>query len=177
MTNLLPCPFCGSNNLRYEFCGSQGYIECSECCTQGPCDERAADPYCDTEAAQSAWNRRITLAQPEPQGPTLDDILELCADHEFMLGVDGANEEESAKGLLEIIHTALARWGRPAIKPVPVTERLPGPEDCDAQGRCWAHGPLDCPAWLLLPAKKVSAVRTHWLFHHALPVPQQENKQ
>jgi hypothetical protein len=71
---------------------------------------------------------RAALAQPEPQGPTLDDVVELCAEHEFMLGVDGANEEESAKGLLEIARAILARWGRPAIEPVPVAERLPGPQ-------------------------------------------------
>jgi hypothetical protein len=66
MTDLLPCPFCGSSTLRYEFCGSQGYIECNECGTQGPCDERAADPICDLDAACDAWNRRTALAEPEP---------------------------------------------------------------------------------------------------------------
>lgn len=55
---LLPCPFCGSSNLRYEFSGSQGYIECNECGTEGPCDEKAADPICDMDAAYLAWNRR-----------------------------------------------------------------------------------------------------------------------
>jgi len=70
MTDLLPCPFCGSSTLRHEFCGSQGYIECNECGTQGPCDERAADPICDLDAACDAWNRRTALAQSEPQGPT-----------------------------------------------------------------------------------------------------------
>jgi hypothetical protein len=38
-------------------------------------------------------------------------------------------------GIDEIIwfaqQQALARWSRPAIKPVPVAERLPGPEDVD----------------------------------------------
>lgn len=63
MADLLPCPFCGSTNLRYEFAGSQGYIECNECGTEGPCDERAADPYCDYDAACDAWNRR---AAPVP---------------------------------------------------------------------------------------------------------------
>jgi Lar family restriction alleviation protein len=60
MTDLLPCPFCGSTNLRYDFAGSQGYIECNECGTQGPCDLRAADPICDDDAACDAWNRRST---------------------------------------------------------------------------------------------------------------------
>ena len=64
MTDLLPCPFCGSTNLRFEFSGSQGYIECNECGTQGPCDEQAADPICDMGAAYEAWNRRVEVADP-----------------------------------------------------------------------------------------------------------------
>ena len=62
MTDLLPCPFCGSTNLRYEFAGSQGYICCDNCGTQGPCDEQAADPICDDDAAYAAWNRRAAAA-------------------------------------------------------------------------------------------------------------------
>jgi Lar family restriction alleviation protein len=76
MSNLLPCPFCGSTNLRHEFAGSQGYIECNECGTQGPCDERAADPICDFEAAYKAWNRRAALAKPCP--PTEGEVAELA---------------------------------------------------------------------------------------------------
>jgi len=33
-------------------------------------------------------------------------------------------------------HAVLARWGRPTITPIPVSERL-GPEDCDAEGKGW----------------------------------------
>ena len=65
-------------------------------------------PHIDAEA------RATLAAEPPAPGPTIDDIWELCEDHEFHLGMDGANEEESAKGLLEIINTALGRWGRPA---------------------------------------------------------------
>ena len=36
-----------------------------------------------------------------------------------------------------LIRRALELWGRPAIEPVPVSEHLPGPEDCDSEGRCW----------------------------------------
>lgn len=28
-------------------------------------------------------------------------------------------------------------WDRSGLKPIPVSERLPGPEDCDAEGHCW----------------------------------------
>ena len=62
----LPCPFCGATkHLRYEFAGSQGYICCDNCGTQGPCDERAADPICDMDAAYAAWNRRALEALPD----------------------------------------------------------------------------------------------------------------
>jgi hypothetical protein len=64
-SSLKPCPFCGSSNLRYEFCASQGYICCDECGAQGPCDARAADPHCDIEAAEAAWSRRAALSRPE----------------------------------------------------------------------------------------------------------------
>jgi transcription elongation factor Elf1 len=116
MTDLLPCPFCGSNNLRYEFCGSQGYIECNECGTQGPCDERAADPICDLDAACDAWNRRAALAQPEPQGPSDQELDEMFTE------VDQGGECQSWRAFARAV---LARWGRPAIKPVPGVEGEP----------------------------------------------------
>ena len=63
--------------------------------------------------------------------------------------------------------------------PVPVSERLPGPEDCDAKGMCWAwrvEGPEsndfgDC--WHLISAEWLSKYCqwTHWLPAHALPLP------
>jgi hypothetical protein len=74
----------------------------------------------------------------------------------------------------------VARWGTSTIQPVPVAERLPGPEDCDAEGRCWLHGlhlfggeaawVFGYPAW----AQRFTDVYSHWLPHHALSVPQQE---
>jgi hypothetical protein len=78
---------------------------------------------------------------------------------------------------LEYARAVLARWGRPAIEPVPVSERLPGPEDCDAEGRCWLHQPHpatpETPVWRLMPARFASIIygTTHWLPHWALPVP------
>jgi hypothetical protein len=64
-------------------------------------------------------------------------------------------------------------------KPVPVSERLPGLEDCDALGRCWWFCPASflengmCAYWCLAPGYQVppKTYWTHWLPHHALPVP------
>jgi len=74
----------------------------------------------------------------------------------------------------DMVRQALARWGSPAITPVPISERLPGPEDCDAEGRCWwgnAGGGGFVPSWRLCqrPGKPYF---THWLPHWVLPVPQ-----
>ena len=50
---------------------------------------------------------RAALAQPEPQGPTLAEVDDLCAEHSFVY--DGGDEG------LECVHAlivdALARWG------------------------------------------------------------------
>ena len=134
MINLLPCPFCACSNVIYTFCGSQGYIECNECGTQGPCDERAADPICDFGAACDAWNRRAALAQPEPQGlePTDDEIMELMPQQmrddlanaaRALAGFDRATV--AATGAMRIIlnrhavdhaRAVLAHWALPVPK-------------------------------------------------------------
>jgi hypothetical protein len=76
MTDLLPCPFCGSTNLRFTFAGSQGYICCDNCGTQGPCDEQAADPICDYDAAYTAWNRRPAPVSVSERLPGPEDCLD-----------------------------------------------------------------------------------------------------
>ena len=68
--------------------------------------------------------------------------------------------------------------------PVPVAERLPGPEDCDAQGCCWWWGPVENPiqaeswkgSWRFSNEHERihwMCPRTHWLPAHALPLPAQ----
>jgi hypothetical protein len=99
---------------------------------------------------------RARLAEPEPQGPPLEPrgcptpgacscptspivppelirALELAetaladiGDADRELGDDLAWAEARAAQDLLRIRRAIARWGRPAIKPVPVSERLPG---------------------------------------------------
>jgi hypothetical protein len=77
---------------------------------------------------------RAALAEPEPEGPTLRQLMMLADDMEM------ASVSEAA----EYARAVLARWGNhpgspdSSTQPIPVSERLPGPEDCDAKGRCWA---------------------------------------
>ena len=76
---------------------------------------------------------------------------------------------------------ALELWARPTIEPVPVAERLPEPEDCDAEERCWWFRPADfsddvsVPSWHLDASPGPGQVRfygyTHWHPHNALPIP------
>jgi len=89
-----------------------------------------------------------------------------------------------AKGVLRIIlnrhvvdlaRAVLARWGRLAAAPVPLSERLPGPEDCNAEGRCWML--LNVAGdWRLVNPEKSGLPQleygfSHWLPAHALPLP------
>ena len=57
---------------------------------------------------------RAALAQPEPQEPTVMQILALS---------DEIEAEDL--GTIDLVRRALARWGRPAIEPVPKQEAEP----------------------------------------------------
>ena len=124
--------------------------------------------------AELANRARAALAQPEPQGPTDEDLRAL-----WRLGWQSKDPED---GAVFFAKEVLGRWGRPAIEPVPVAERLPGPEDCGLEGSaevscCWqwepdinGHEPLGC--WRLQHKDwAADGDATHWLPHHALPVP------
>jgi hypothetical protein len=141
---------------------------------------------------------------PEPVAPTDEEIMELMPQQmrddlanaaHALAGFDRANVK--AAGAMRIIlnrhavnhaRAVLARWGTPAIEPVPVSERMPEPEDCDAEGGCWWWHPdhkeddfID--GWILLDPKWAgsrrdsddSLIYTHWLPHWALPVPAPTN--
>ncbi len=65
-------------------------------------------------------------------------------------------------------------------QPVPVSERPPGPEDCDAEGRCWwGRDESDdwYADWTLATHKAVAefcgfSPQTVWLPAHSLPLPE-----
>jgi len=97
----------------------------------------------------SAWDyqhalkdqARAALAQPEPVGPTDEELLSWASCYGIdYVDVDHPSELDAEKApvrsdeLRIFARTVLARWGRPTITPIPVSERLPGAEDCDAEG-------------------------------------------
>jgi hypothetical protein len=62
-------------------------------------------------------------------------------------------------------------------QPVPVSERLPGPEDWDGDGRCWIFMPdigTD-PSWRLTDPRDIGPYHTHYLPANALPNPEDTN--
>jgi hypothetical protein len=113
---------------------------------------------------------RTALAQPEPEGVTDEELYQFWESHPEL----GLTCDEPVK----LLRAGLTHFARPTIKPVPVAERLPGPEDCDAEGRCWWFCPAailpsgQCAYWCLAPADGSRSWFTHWLPHHALPLPQ-----
>jgi hypothetical protein len=75
---------------------------------------------------------------------------------------------------------ARAALNAPPLAPIPASERLPGPEDCDDQGRCWwltvaateggAGGYLTY--WSLATHRESVRSSRHWLPHWAIPLPE-----
>ncbi len=125
---------------------------------------------------------RAALAQPEPQGPSeleLEAIeLKLWDKHRTKgyMGEEFMYDNDFSAALDE--YRDLLAQPAPVVVPVPVSERLPGPEDCDAEGRCWFFhtSTIGGNEWFLSQLPKVSEWYrwqsiTHWLPHGALPVP------
>jgi hypothetical protein len=107
----------------------------------------------------------------------MTDFRALCAELADALdnairvvhGADGTQNIGTAYPVLDRARDALAEQ-RP--QPIPVSERLPKAEDCDAEGRCWF---LDTDGgrikWLLCDASEGWIT---WLPAHALPLPSGE---
>jgi hypothetical protein len=141
--------------------------ECGGPCEQGP-------QYCDCGEIKGELE-----PQPEPQGPTDEELLELSAHHGVSYTMSSGEVVypmqqscDMRDDVLSFARAVLARWGRPAIEPVPTSERPWKREGwCDAKGRCYGW---DGDYWWMVgnPGWANETI-THWLPHWALPVPQQ----
>jgi hypothetical protein len=77
--------------------------------------------------------------------------------------------EFAARKPEEFARAVLARWGRPATDPTPVSEQPWEREGwCDAQGTCWMWHPTNFHYCLCRPDP---SVHTHSLPHWVLPLP------
>jgi hypothetical protein len=110
--------------------------------------------------AKAMDRARAALAQPEPVAPTLMEIVALADE-----------VEKEGLGQIDLVRRALARWGRPSIKPIPMDERKPRPEDCDEDGCCWMYEPDGAWGEVLIDAPHIMPTLSHWLPCWALPVP------
>ena len=165
----------------------------------GWAEARAARDLPRIRIALDRWGR--STIQPEPEGPTDEELLKVAAAtidpyesrgialDEYEAETECAVEAYGSE-LIAFARAVLARWGRPAVEPVPVSERLPGPEDCapwpdepDANHWCWLGKSIDGGwEWSQTSALDIAAVQlervlagggwTHWLPHYALPIPQ-----
>ena len=126
---------------------------------------------------------RTLLAQPEPDGPTDEELLRIAATEIgyeftsswFLTGSNSLQFEVAPLELLNLLRAVLARWGHPTPQPVAVSERLPTPQDCDERGRCWMFGYVEGD-WRLISATnsgipKLKYCFSHWLPANALPTP------
>jgi hypothetical protein len=136
---------------------------------------------------QAAVNRALAaLAQPEPEGPTDEEweaLKERAWDRYRTVGYQGELfiYDRDFDTALDDVRQKLAHYAHPTIEPVPVSERLPGPEDCDEEGRCWWGVPagiadpdderVSAACWALVGAMPNA---THWRPHHAMPIPTPE---
>jgi len=141
-------------------------------------------PDCDIVARARAY-----LAQPEPEELTEEEIEKRFQRWWFDegSGMRPFNDEDQEAHVHRISQIAwsngayVARWGRPAIEPVPVSERpiLKSSNFNDANGHCWCgtRASIDktgdfpvemLPSWELRePCAQDDCV----LPHHALPAP------
>ena len=118
----------------------------------------------------------------ETHSSTREGITPLRPDDLIMRGVRG-EEYPIGRELFNQTYRMGAALAQP--EPVAPSERLPGPEDCDAEGRCWWWHPdhkeddFD-DGWILLNPKWAggrrdsddSLIYTHWLPANALPNPE-----
>ena len=129
------------------------------------------------------------LAQPEPEGPTFIEVMQLADDFFTFRGnshggaffaTEITAKTDPGQALEQFAHAVLTRWGRLSIEPVPVSERPWKREGwCDADGRCWWGRPSDelCNSdWFLATRAEVEefcdcSPPVVSLPHHALPVP------
>ena len=118
--------------------------------------------------------------------PTDDEIMELMpqqmrndlgAAAKALAGIDRAKAAAVFRIILnrhavDHVRAVLTKYGSTTPQSVPVSERLPGPDDCLDEGWAWFFNQRIGWRQAVLP---VSPGYTHWLPANALPIPEATN--
>lgn len=136
------------------------------------------DPPSTDSVDDAVEKIRTALAQPEAEGPPRPPLATAVDRPDLVRhGVtwDGSPDKPlltpASDGYWTPWHIA-ARLPQP----IPVSERLPGPEDCDEDCMLWLYTPdiidpeVGSWTWAYVDNDRDTDV-THWLPHWALPLP------
>lgn len=118
---------------------------------------------CRIRVSPAAMRARAALAEGEA-GPSDEELLELAEQYRS----DGLIDLYSAR---DFARAVLARYGS-APRPIPLAERLPGAEDCDAEGRCWWCDSIQWRWDFLIADNRKPSAYDHWLPAHAITTPE-----
>jgi len=135
----------------------------------------------DEDAMYEAFERAraALLAQPEPTPAADGEVAELVEWLRVTGELLSRRSDIQCRIDLRLFHRAADLLERQALRPIPVSERLPGPGDCDERGRCWWYemrrwrlaGPMEDSEEYM---NVLAACFSHWLGAHALPLPEVE---
>jgi len=115
------------------------------------------------------------LAQPEPEEPTGEELEEFALKHGggYFNCDCQAEADILTRKHVSNYRAVLARWGRPAIQPIPVSERPWEREGwCDNNGWCWGFDADDTDPFWESDHPEACGCWTHVLPHYALPIPE-----
>jgi hypothetical protein len=133
--------------------------------SSGDAPQLAACPACEGRPAFSNSPCVVCGTErpaPQPADGEVAEVEEVVKWLRSRAGIPASPDFPAVAAYLTRAADLLERLGPP--QPIPVSERLPGPEDCDAEGRCWWYGEGgDMIGWTL-DAEGLSYYRAkYWL--------------
>ena len=129
------------------------------------------------ETWRQQWNAaldraRAALAQPAP--PAAGEVGELVRWLRSRAGIPASPDFPAVAAMLTRAADLLEQRHP---EPVPVSERLPGPEDCDENGYCWRWNTI-AGVWSRQHfARHWYEFESHWLPATGLPLPAGEGEE
>ena len=145
---------------------------------EGPLDDwpKRAERAATVAGLRAVEAATLARAQRQPEPGEVQELVGLIRQIALAWEPDATLLGNMTAGQLARAADLLESLSPP--QPVPVSERLPGPEDCDAEGRCWLrrkYQPGGPTWWLARPASiGTEALRVYyaeWLPAHDLPLP------